>query len=64
MGGPGRETLGVTTKPLGAGDGGQHTSRLWQKILAGMIEIVGVLVMAEQDRIDVADRLGPERWAG
>ena len=54
----------MTTKPFGAGDGGQHTSRLWQKILAGMIEIVGVLVVAEQHGIDVAERLGAERGAG
>ena len=34
-----------------------------EKCLAGMIEIVGMLVVAEQHRVDLADRVGRHRGA-
>ena len=41
-----------------AGLGRQHALCVFEKRAAGIVEIVGVLVVAEQDRIDRADRVG------
>jgi hypothetical protein len=48
-------------EPLCTHDRGQHPLCLGEKIPAGIVEIVGVLVVAEQDGIDLADRLRTER---
>ena len=54
----------MTAEPFGAGLGGQHAFCHFKKFLAGIVEIVGVLVVAEQHRVDVADLVGRERGTG
>ena len=48
-------------EPLGAGLRRQHALRLFKEIPAGMVEIVGMLVVAQQHRIDRADIAHAER---
>jgi hypothetical protein len=56
-----RKAFGVAAESLGAGFGGQHALCLGQKVLAGMIEVIRMLVVAEQHRIDIADGLRLKR---
>jgi hypothetical protein len=61
---PWRQAFGVISKPLGAGLRRQYARGFREKVLAGMIEIVRMLVMTEQYRIDRADCVGAQRRAG
>jgi len=61
---PRHQALHMSPQPLRARDRRQHAARLGQKVASRMIEIVRVLVMAEQHGIDVTDGVGAERGAG
>ena len=54
-GGPWRKAFDVAAEPLGAGFRRQHAPCFFEKLAAGMIEVVRMLVVAEQHRVDLAD---------
>ncbi len=54
----------MTAEPVRADDGRQQALGLRQEIPPGMIEIVGMLIVAQQHGVDLADRIGAERRAG
>jgi hypothetical protein len=61
---PWLEAAGVAAEPVGPGGGGEdHTGRREQGA-AGSVEVVAVVVVAEQDRVDWAEVGGGDRRAG
>src|SRR3954469_13035901 len=58
---PWREALDVAAQALGAGLGRQRARRFKQIVAARIVEIVRMLVVAEQDRVDRPDCVGPHR---
>jgi hypothetical protein len=52
---PWRESFGVAAEPPGANHRGEHATGAWQEGATGMVEIVRVLVVAQQHGIDRAD---------
>lgn len=53
----------MVTEPPCTHDRGQHALCLAEKLPAGIVEIVGVLIVAEQHSIDFADGLCADRRA-
>ena len=58
---PGRKPLGIATKPVRSRLRGQHPAGLRQKSAAGEVEIVRMLVVAQEHRIDLAQLLREHR---
>jgi hypothetical protein len=60
---PGGKAFGMTAEPLRTDFRRQHALGGFEKIAPRMIEIVRMLVVAEQHGIDLADIIGAERRA-
>jgi hypothetical protein len=60
---PWRKAFSVSAEPLRADFRREHAPGGFEKIAPRVIEIVRMLVVAEQHRIDLADRLRAERRA-
>lgn len=58
---PGGKAHGIAAKPAGRGRGGEYAAGLGKKGTAGDVEIVGVLVVAEEHRVDGAGLLSEHR---
>ena len=61
---PGREAAGVATEPLRAATRGHDAPADGKQRAAGGVEVVAVVVVAEQDSVDRAELRGGDRRAG
>jgi hypothetical protein len=61
---PWLEAAGVAAQPPAAGGGGEDDTGRWEQGPAGGIQVVAVVVVAEQDGVDRAQVGGRDRRAG
>jgi hypothetical protein len=61
---PWLEAAGVAAQPPAAGGGGEDDTGRWEQGPAGGIQVVAVVVVAEQDGVDRAEVGGGDRRAG